>query len=215
MILDQPFRFSRRIIERHSEFEGDGAIVGSRLIVAPPDVDVGFAGPEFGGGVGKSFAEIQAVVQHDQVRGEFPAFLQHVDKGSLFFLAELAAHRVHFEEVEVVVPAQLDQHVGPRLFLLRRIAETVRSQPDTETATERFGLFGDRPETVRKLFLEALGIDAAVAARSVDGSGVERVDVEIHAVFVMQPFEEFQIGQRLVLGRALVGVVDPREIVAA
>ena len=53
----------------------------------------------------------------------------------------------------------------------------------------------------------------AVEALAVDRPGVEGVDVEHHPVLVVQPLEERQVGQGLRFGGALVGVVDPGEVV--
>ena len=200
MILQQPFRPAGPAIKRHTQRDGPGAIVrGGRLIVSP-EVNIRFVTPEFGGRVGEAIAEIQAMIQHDQVRAVFPTFLEHVDKRRLLLGAQLAADRIHLEQVKIVIPAQLDQHVRARTLLLRRIAETIRPQPDAEATPERLGFLGNRAKSVWEILLEPVRVDAAVAARSINGPGVERVDVQVHAVFVMKPLEEIQIGQSLPLG---------------
>jgi len=50
---------------------------------------------------------------------------------------------------------------------------------------------------------------------AIDVAGVEGVDVELHLVFVVEPLEELQIGQRLRLGGTFIPVADPREILGA
>ena len=211
VIFDEPFGLTTAV-HRHAELDGSDPVVSSGAFISTPDVDVGLAGPEVSGGVGLTFAKVEPVVQHDQIRAIFPAFLEHFNEGLLFLWAQLAADGVHLEEVEIEIPAKFHEHVGAGLFLLWGISEAVRPEPDTEATVEGFRFGGEWAEAVGELLLETLRVHAAVAARGIDGSCVQRVDIERHAVVVMQPFEKIQIREGLLLGGALVGVIDPRKI---
>ncbi len=74
---------------------------------------------------------------------------------------------------------------GPGLFFGRCVAKAVRAEPHAKATTERFGFFVDGVQAVGVVLLESLGVDAAIVSRRVDGSGVERVDIQFQSVLVM------------------------------
>ena len=83
--------------------------------------------------------------------------------------------------------------------------------PEARTHTGR--LFHDTGQPIWKLFLKAVGLfhDGAEIL-AIHKAGIKGIDIQRHAILVMKPLKEGEIGKRLLLGRPFIGVIDPREI---
>ena len=222
VVLDQA------IHARHeAPIERPGAVMDGGPRVAVEDVDVGLGAlPQRGGGVGLGRAQVDPLVQHQEVGAVTAALRQGSGEDLLLLGPQAAGHPVELEHQEVVVAAQIDQHVGARALLLGGLAEAVGPQPDAQAAAEGGGLLHQRCEAARKLLPELPRVEgpAVVGDQPPDArrvgpvihvAHVQGVDVELHAVLVVEPGPELQVDQRLGLGRALVLAVDPVEVVRA
>ena len=213
MVFEQALRLAAAI-DLDPKSDSCRTTMDRRAFIPAPNVDIGLAGPKMSGGVSFTFAKIQPMVQDDQIRAVFPAILKHFNKSILFLRAQLPANGIDLEEVEVKIAAQFDKHLCSGLFMLRGVTEAIWTEPDTEPTPEGLCLLGKRTKAVWELLLEAVRIHAAIPAGSVDGTGVQRINVQIHSVVIMEPFKKLQIREGLLLGGTFVRIIDPREIMA-
>ena len=205
VVFGEPFQ-----IRHQSTAEPVRAVVGGRDAVGREDVRVGLpAFPKKGRGMLLRPLETETVVEEDQVGAVLSAFGHHANEGIFLFGAQWSAHSVELEESEIEVAAQADHLLASGGFLGRRIAKAVGATPNAEAGPHLRSELPYRREAVRKLLFETIGTDTAVKALAVDSSGIEGVDIELHAVLVVKPTEELEVDHRLGFGGALVGVVDP------
>ncbi len=201
--------------------QGAGPMMGGRPTVGHEDVDISLdAFPQRDGCRAVGGAELHPMVLDDEIGTKNPAGFDGPAKEILFLRPQLPGHGIKLEGDEVVVPAERYEHVQARFFFLRSVAEAVGSHPHAQPAAEPGRLFDEGREAARKLGLELLGIQRSVMIGDetpdsgrigavIDVAHVERIDVELQAVFIMEPLEKLQIDKRLGFGRPLVLAVDP------
>ena len=156
--------------------------------------------------------EIQAVVEKHEIGRKSSDFGHHAVERLVFVLAQLSADGIHFKKTEVVILHQTCHHVGTLLGLGFAVAETVGSAPYPQPRVHIGRLSAQRTEAFGELPFETVGLSAAIHFGTVDGSCVKCVDVEFHAILVVEPAEEVEINPCLLCCSTFVGVVDPREV---
>ncbi len=212
VVLRQPLKSLLR--DGKAPVEEEAAVVHARVIVGGMDVHIGFRPlPEEGGDVALGGIQVQPVVQDDEVRGILPALPEHPPEDVGLFLPERAADAVQLEEGEAVFPAEIHHEAVPALLLLGGVAEAVRGTPEPQPDAGFRRLLRDGTVAAGILGAELFAFRISVAlGRSVEIAGVPGVDSDLHAVFPLQPGEEVEVQHGLPFRGALVGVVDPGEI---
>ena len=185
-------------IRRQAARQRPGTIMGGGRAVFHVDVDVGLlSAPQERGGMGFCLAEIEPVVEDNQIRRILPACGHGLGECRLFLIPQLSADGIELKELEPVIAAKAHQQIGAGLFLCGRIPESVRPAPQPQPAGERFGQRGNAAPAIGILGLELIALQVAVVVGAVDIAGIPRIDAQPHSILIVQPLEKLKIDKGL------------------
>ena len=215
VVFGQAFQLRRlAAVGGQAPVKDEAPMVHRGMSVAAEYVHVGLGAlPEERGHVFFRLIELETVVQHYEVGAVFAALPEHLRIQGRLFGAEGAADAVHLEQGKSVAAAEVRHEVIPLLFFFWGVAEAVGAAPQAHADADRrrFFHYGGVAPGILRAELGALRISVAVA-RSVKIARVPGVYSDLHAIGFLQPFEESQIGQGLLLAGAFVGAVYPGKI---